>query len=363
MVRIKYSFFLLFLLLGTQAHAWSRHDLITHYAFEKVLWLEAYHYITATPFEAYLQKAYGKNFKKGDFLKHHALNETTKIGFEPGKQTSAKEILSYYSDEPDWGMDQNLDIHPDQKFMGGTKGPTSQAFRHLYWKTWSIAAPLRTFHFPPKEMGQALKRAQLYYDEAQKAFEVGEPYWGFRFLAWSLHYIQDLGQPFHSSQLLTPKYVSWKDILNFKKLVSRTTQIISNYHFLYEYYVAYRLEAEKKVKDKSIILALQGKDFWESSSAYLLAKHSSDFSNRFSYEIGETVYLFFGEKFLDPKIDVPNSPKDHYPMKTFDNNNRLNPKAKQAFLRKTSKNLEKTAYYSRSLLELAKTEFIPKLKH
>src|SRR3989338_8997302 len=342
-----------------KSHAWSRHDLITLHAFEKVLWLEAYHYITVTPFESYLQKAYGKNFKTVDFLRHHTLNETTKIGFEPGKQTSAKEILSHYSDEPDWGMDQNLDIHPDQKFMGGTKGPTSQAFRHLYWKAWSPAAPLRTFHFPPKAMGQALKRAQLYYDEAQKAFEGGEPYWGFRFLAWSLHYIQDLGQPFHSSQLLTPKFIDWNSIFNFNQLIKRTTQIISNYHFLYEDYVVYKLEEEAKHPSDTPFISILKKDtFTYSSSAYLIARHSADTSNRLSYSIGEACFTFFGKRFLESAIDVPHSPKGTFPMKPFDETKELSSAKKHLFIQNTAQSLEKTGFYTRSLLELAKEEFL-----
>ena len=358
------SLFLL-LILETSAWGWGRHELLTTFVVEDVAWLKEWNTIQVTPFQKLLPKAFAKDYKDTDFLRQYQLNPTTKIilkhNEKEGTQVSASWILIHYVDEPDWGMDQNLDISPDQKFMGGTKGPTSQAFRHLYWKKWSVSAPWRTFHVPPREMGQALKRAQTFYDLAQTAFEVKEPYWAFRFLAWSLHYIQDLGQPFHSSQLLTPKFIAWDSVFSFETLIKRTTQIISNYHFIYEDYVVFRIEEEIKNKlKKYFISALKGDTFMNSSSAYLIARHSADDSNRLSYAIGEACYTFFGDQFLNPSIDVPNSPKGKFPLSPYEQSSSLSQKEKTLFLKNTAKSLQKTAFYTRSLLELAKDEFLQK---
>ncbi len=330
-----------------------------------VAWLKKWDAIQVTSFQKFLPKAFAKGYKDTDFLRQYQLSPGTKIIFKhhekEGEKVSAAWILIHYTDEPDWGMDQNLNISPDQKFMGGTKGPTSQAFRHLYWKKWSPRAPWRTFHIPPREMGEALKRAQTFYDLAQTAFEVKEPYWAFRFLAWSLHYIQDLGQPFHSSQLLTPKFISWDSVLGFERLIKRTTQIISNYHFMYEDYVVFRTEKELKNKFKHhFIPALKGTTFMTSSSAFLIARHSADDSNHLSYAIGEACYIFFGDQFLNPSIDVPNSPKGKFPLALYENSSSLSQKEKIVFLKNTAKSLQKTAFYTRSLLELAKEEFLKK---
>ena len=67
---------------------------------------------------------------------------------------------------------------------------------------------------------------------------------------------------------------------------------------------------------------------------------------------------FFGEKFLDPSVDVPHSPPGTYPMAPFDNGKNLTDSEKRFFLKNTEKNLRKTALYTRSLLELAKEEFL-----
>jgi len=360
-VKIKFYLLILFFFLPLSAWPWGGHYLITTYATEKVTWLNQFHEIRVTPFQDFLSKAFSKDFTQKDFLNQYQLNSTYKIDYKhPLNGTiDARSILIAHTDEPDWGMDQNMDISPDQKFMGGTIGPTSQAFRHLYWKTWSLKAPWRTFHIPPREMGQALRRAQIFYDLAQTAFEAKQPYWAFRFLAWSLHYIQDLGQPFHSSQLLTPKFIDWNSIFNFNQLIKRTTQIISNYHFLYEDYVVYKLEEEAKHPSDTPFISILKKDtFTYSSSAYLIARHSADTSNRLSYSIGEACFTFFGKRFLESAIDVPHSPKGTFPMKPFDETKELSSAKKHLFIQNTAQSLEKTGFYTRSLLELAKEEFL-----
>lgn len=343
--------------------SWGRHDLLTTEILKKVEWLNTYPPVKVASFDQFLKKAFANNFSEADFLKTYKLNPTfhvKELESEPvGSLVNVVQILISHVDEPDWGMDQDLDISADQKFMGGTKGPTSQAFRHLYWKKWSVKAPWRTFHIPPREMGEALQKAQTYYDLAEMAFKAHEPYWAFRFLGWSLHYIQDLGQPFHSSQLLTPKFIAWDSIFHFSQLIKRTTQIISNYHFIYEDYVVYRIEKELQDQNQLFFIpALARNDFMESSSAFLIAKHSADTSNRLSYSIGEACYAFFGKQFLDPTVDVPHSPKGMFKMAEFDTTTRLTQKEKEEFLKNTAKSLEKTGFFTRSLLNLAKEEFL-----
>ena len=353
---------------------WQQHDLVTSLALQEVAWLDTYASIPVTSFQQLLSKAFSKNFSEKDFLRQYQLNESYKIAFKspddthmgkfptPGEKTSARDILVHYADEPDWGMDQNLNISPDQPYMGGTVGPTSQAFRHLFLKKWTLSAPFRTFHVPPRQMGEAPERAQIYYTLAQTAFEAKEPYWAFRFLSWALHYIEDLGQPFHSSQLLTPKFVSWENIFDFKKSVKRTTQIIANYHFIYEEYVAYRIQKELKEKKETLFSgALRGQPFKQSSSAFLIAQHQADASSRAAFDIGETSILFFGKKFFDEAIDVPNSPVGTFSVEKFDALKKissLEQKHKDLFFKRTRESLEKTGLYVRSLLELAKEEFL-----
>src|SRR5690606_36594431 len=41
-------------------------------------------------------------------------------------------------------------------------------------------------------------RIYQYSGLARLAFASGHPYWGYRFLGWALHYLQDLTQPYHA---------------------------------------------------------------------------------------------------------------------------------------------------------------------
>ncbi|MBI4040781.1 MAG: hypothetical protein HY390_02820 [Deltaproteobacteria bacterium] len=352
-------FFLLWLILiyPIQVLSWSAHNQLTQHALAKVSWLDRWDQVTVTSFESFLKTTFSPTFTPKDFLDLYQLNSKYQIAYKkkPGAWTSAKEILIHYSDEPDWGMDRDLNLSPDQKYMGGTQGPTSQAFRHLFLKKWTVTAPWRTFHIPLRELGEAPERAQLFFDLAQKAFEAKELYWTFRFLAWSLHYVQDLNQPFHASQLLTPRFVEWKDLTHFEKLISRTTQNISNYHFLYEYYVEYRL-----TQNHELSKALEGIDFFTSSSAYLLARHSADHASHSSYTLGEASFHFFGETYLSPDRNVASTPKDQWEMSKFDHPPYLTQKEKKKFMTSTKESLTKTGYFTRSLLELAKEEFLRK---
>ncbi|MCY1439895.1 hypothetical protein D9M71_561470 [compost metagenome] len=56
------------------------------------------------------------------------------------------------------------------------------------------AAPYLARTFPEVRVYQYLGLARF-------AFESGHPYWGFRFLGWALHYIQDMTQPYHVKAL------------------------------------------------------------------------------------------------------------------------------------------------------------------
>lgn len=170
---------------------------------------------------------------------------------------SGREILlAETTNEPDQGMDQNLDDSQDprgfRKWMGGKTGPTSQGFRHMYFGGWKILHPLTTFQVPPGPLGYAPERAEAFAREAREQFRAGNPGWGFRLLGWAMHYLQDLAQPFHSVQLPSLRMAPWHALLNwppqeaFHELVRETTRTIGNYHFAYEEYVETRLAEDEK---------------------------------------------------------------------------------------------------------------------
>ena len=59
-------------------------------------------------------------------------------------------------------------------------------------------------------------RALQYLRLAQFAFRTGHDYWGYRFLGWGLHYVQDLTQPYHATVMPSRSSAGmiWINLLN-----------------------------------------------------------------------------------------------------------------------------------------------------
>ena len=263
------------LALSTPAFGWSEytHQHLTADALKSVKWLDRYQQLEVTPFDRMVRDVLGQpraagpeafKFKSSatqkqkqqdylastasmdprvqSFARHLLLSDQFKVGFalgEQGRTISARQVLSSYAGEPDWGMDKGLNASRDQTLMGGTdpKQTSSQGFRHM--------------SFLLGRMGEAPDRTQLFFDLGARAIQKGHPYWGFRFVAWGMHYLEDMGTPVHTSMLPTLKYIRVKGMVrpldadgkrHFNKnlvadLVKGSAQINANYHFLYEHHV------------------------------------------------------------------------------------------------------------------------------
>src|ERR1700728_2940387 len=179
-----------FLLLGTQAFAWSNHFRLTEIATSSMSELQTKQVIVTDFSDVVKNQAYLlqdlKDLKKfcqdtDDYNSSLSFNENLKINKtyvfktpDLGQKKSVAAVLSQYSDEPDWGMDQLLFIkgqYPniwksEYSFMGGSDPndpvPT-QAFRHMYWEPFKVGQPSATFKLPTfKSMGQAPDRAAIF---------------------------------------------------------------------------------------------------------------------------------------------------------------------------------------------------------
>lgn len=175
------------------------------------------------------------------------------------------EILSDYSIDPDDGRDQDLPLlSPDQKWFGVMIGPNSQAFRHIEKPPFRIRHPLSTFGFPLRAVGEATVRAEIYFQASLLAFSLDEPYWGWRLLANSLHYIQDLHQPYHAGQI-TPGLLArglwatlrwgWRE----KGFMGTMSHVVSNSHRFYESYVSQPGNGDQGIK-REALQALRGSE-------------------------------------------------------------------------------------------------------
>ena len=126
-----------------------------------------------------------------------------------GEKVSALAVLASAADEPDYGHDINLfSDNPgevaerygfgpqpfgDPRFQYSSQAPFHMGFFHENPVVYAAADFLQR-SWPDW-------RAYQYMGLARLAFATGHPYWGYRFLGWGLHHIQDLTQPYHAKPL------------------------------------------------------------------------------------------------------------------------------------------------------------------
>lgn len=340
------------MLACSTAWGWGEntHQKLTADALTNVGWLDGYKSLRVTPFKQMLRDVAGSaapvrpeafRFKKAgtrkakhskymaqtegmkdptvkQFARHLLLSDQTAIKFTAGEKrgpVSARQVLSGYSGEPDWGMDKGLDASKHQGLMGGTdpKMTSSQGFRHM--------------SFLLGTMGDAPKRAQLCFDLGRKAMAKGHNYWGFRFVAWGLHYLEDMGTPVHTNMLPTSKYIRLKGMFRPKgangkrrfnnkvlgDVVKGSTQINSNYHFLYEDYVEHAYTA-KGAKAAGLARAVQGNGKREGFLRRLFTPRSVKgvakrraWSRLSTPSIARNAIKFFTGKFRQPDKGKPSN--------------------------------------------------------
>ncbi len=280
--------------------AWSRHNLINQYVLKEINWLKEYDRITVTPY-TYQDKSINPGYKLlytnpdpdqvnpplGKFV-FYTLDSTEKPGFrgaEIGQKISARQILIDYSDEPDWGMDQNLKLSFMQSLMGG-----SQGYRHMYYPVWDWHLPY--LFFP---QGKTPERAEHFYTMAKQALAKGDLYWTFRFLSWVVHLVGDMGQPYHTTQTSL-------SFISLSSFIKTSTQTTKNYHFAYESYINYRLQLEAGgLISPDYISVLEQAPALKVSSLTRLVKDMAQMNNK---KVGETFQAsinFFGKRLRSPK--------------------------------------------------------------
>lgn len=158
-------------------------------------------------------------------------------------------VLSTAVDEPDFGMDVGLyednntdfgkiygfGIQPfgDPQYEYSSQAPFHMGFYYEGKMIYTLASFLgRTY----PEM-----RAYQFFQLSRFAFRTGHEYWGYRFLGWGLHYIQDCTQPYHTRVL--PQYSAGKMIrINMMAMVgisgakNEAIQRVSDRHNFIETY-------------------------------------------------------------------------------------------------------------------------------
>ncbi len=271
----KLFFTLTILAYSVQSWSWSHHNRLTQIATQNLNLQKQF--VTVTDFSvinqnlAYLLQDL-KTLKIQDLTAFDPklnFNENIKINksyvfttSNVGSKVTVADVLNFYSDEPDQGMDQllfNQDQYPEiwkseYVYMGGSdpsEALPTQAFRHFYWEAWSPVHLAITFKLPTAAaMGQAPDRAALFLALSKRAKELKLDYWSVRFMANALHYLEDVSQPYHSVQ--TPTKIFWSLPFTDPRgdgfhqglsgFTTQITNIITYYHFSFEDYVANLME-------------------------------------------------------------------------------------------------------------------------
>lgn len=167
----------------------------------------------------------------------------------PGEKLSPLEIITSASDEPDYGMDimlwENSNTWYGLLYKWGkqpfgvsnltlsSQSPFHMGFYHeraIYYKLGSYIKRV----YPEY-------RIHLFLELSKLAFNTGHPYWGYRFLGWAIHYVQDLTQPYHSTVApgvpMTKIFLgAFFNALGEKNYSNHIVQLIGNKHFSLENY-------------------------------------------------------------------------------------------------------------------------------
>ncbi len=306
-------FLILALFFPKAAHAWDEadHQIITRLALEEVApeWglIEP---CEVRPLQSFLNKIDG--FKTKEAFSHF-LKINPAIDLDHKEKSVLKrptlsplEILTFYSIDPDDGRDQDLPlISPDQKWFGVTKGPDTQAFRHIEKPPFNVKDPINTFGFPFRSVGEATRRAEIYEQLSLLAFDVGEPYWGWRFLAGAFHYLEDLHNPYHAGQM-TPAfaarglraYFSWG--AKEKGFFGTMSHLVSNSHRFFETLVSFPPAPLRDAK-QSALEALRGREVLSlDQTVWEIGRGVRDSSNR---QFGKLITLV--TEVSDPILFTP----------------------------------------------------------
>ncbi len=176
----------------------------------------------------------------------------------------AREVLCTFSDEPDWGIDQDLFSVAQYGYgscpFGPGHGPSSQAPFHM---AFLHENPLVMALRPGLGRSFIGERVQLFFALAGLAMESGVDYWGWRFAAWAMHYLQDITQPYHARPFPAarlPLLVRFILHPNPRRFAAKNENYLKNRHILFESGVHFLLnEAVKKRADHPFLRALAGK--------------------------------------------------------------------------------------------------------
>jgi hypothetical protein len=275
------------------------------------------------------------------------------------KKVSLRSILVTFADEPDWIMDHHLweikEYGYGNQPYGEPEGESSKAPFHMLFMQEPLIVRLFASHLLE---GMTIERIVLFTKLAKFAKDTGHEYWAHRFLAWAIHYYQDLGQPYHAKAVPGANfwyYIRYIFSWDKKAFQERETQLLKNKHFIYEDFVSVYLEKSLTEPDfitDGLSNALR-KDplIFESYIKFIkindytnVVKNLTEYSANHGYELDNNIQKIFGFKYTqDYTYDIERDPQ----YKITNVMNQIDEDKKNLLLKETEKDFQNTAQITR----------------
>lgn len=247
------------------------------------------------------------------------------IKLSEGEWVHPLDILVSATDEPDYGFDLGL-FSDNNTPYGRSYGFGIQPFGNPNLE-YSSQAPFHMGFFHEKKLlysfGPFLKenyidyRIFLYKALAEFAFDNHQPYWGWRFLGWGMHYVGDVSMPYHMKPLpgvsaFRMIWINLKAMAGFSKARDNAVQLVSNRHTIFEDYQLQltRNAHENRTADHPFLKALrQPSAEVVYDYDYLISKASLR-TARSSKRVDATLAKCVPYRFVsDPNIEVNGHPE------------------------------------------------------
>ncbi len=209
--------------LAFTAFAWSAHETMTYLMIQQLP--NGNKLVEIAPYTYREERIYNSEYLKlkdycGEFIASFVPEQAVFYPPDPrpfeGK-VPVWQILTVYSVEPDLGMDEGLELSPMQGLIGN-----SQGVRHMKYRLLVV------------DFFEGSESVIYFINMSREAFRKNDEYWGYRFLARAIHYLQDLSMPYHNSPgtfFDTLRAISDKNL----------AKLLSNTHYSYDEYMGYLL--------------------------------------------------------------------------------------------------------------------------
>jgi hypothetical protein len=193
--------------------------------------------------------------------------KTNYIRIREGDKVFPFDVLCTANDEPDYGFD--LGLFEDNNTSFGKKygfglqpfgnpnleyssqAPFHMGFYHEAGILYKFANFLKHTHLD--------YRIFLYKALSEFAFRQNQPYWGWRFMGWGMHYVGDVSMPYHMKPLpgVSTFHMIWiniKAMLGWPEARKNAIQIVSNKHTVLEEFQVQSMRKAYEEKNSSFPL-------------------------------------------------------------------------------------------------------------